>query len=84
MTRLIIHQAHRSRCFRCATPMPKAGAVVEDSAGVRAFVCVPHLAELSQVCRIDSADGTLDGQIGAAALTCTQLEILIRARLGWA
>jgi hypothetical protein len=49
---LTILHAHRDRCGRCVSPLSKAGFVVADVTGRRAFLCTGHLDELLDVCRM--------------------------------
>ena len=47
---LVIIRPDRDDCKRCSSRLHKAGFLVADQAGVRAFLCQHHLTELLGGC----------------------------------
>jgi hypothetical protein len=48
---LLIHDCDCERCERCRSSLTKVGWLVEDSEGVRMFLCTSHLVELLHACQ---------------------------------
>lgn len=48
---IVIERPDRDQCGRCRSSLTKVGYIVEDSEGVRRFLCTSHLIELLHACQ---------------------------------